>query len=189
MNQPAVKKQRRFRAYILALPALLLLIAVRMLAADNAGQPTNSPFSVRATHILGFEDASNNANGTLSLQDNILQFQKSGKPAVELKIVSVQDIFLGGESKQVGGTAMMLGKAAMPYGGGRVVSLFAHKKYDTIALQYIDNDGGVHGAIFQLAKGQAEVVRKELVARGAHVSDSQEESTKQSTAEVPRETN
>ena len=46
---------------------------------------------------------------------------------------------------------MKIGKAAAPYGGGRVVSLFAHKKYDTLTLEYVDVDGGVHGAIFQVS--------------------------------------
>jgi hypothetical protein len=30
---------------------------------------------------------------------------------------------------------MMLGKAAVPYGGGRVVSLFSHKKYDSLTIR------------------------------------------------------
>ena len=61
---------------------------------------------------------------------------------------------------------MTLGKAATPFGGGRVVSLFAHKKYDTLTLVYADANGGIHGAIFQLNKGQGEVLRNELVAKG-----------------------
>ena len=65
---------------------------------------------------------------------------------------------------------MKIGKAAAPYGGGRVVSLFAHKKYDTLTLEYVDSDGGVHGAIFQVNKGQGELVRNELVARGVSSS-------------------
>src|SRR5271165_6869295 len=73
-----------------------------------------------------------------------------------------------------------------PYGGGRVVSLFAHKKYDTLTLEYVDVDGGVHGAIFQVAKGQGELVRNELVARGASFSAG-ESATKQSISEVTHE--
>ena len=157
--------------------------------AQNASQPTNltAPFSARVTHLLGFEGAPTNTNGTLSIQDSVLQFQKGGKPAVGVKIASVQDVFLGEQSKQVGGLPMTLGKAAAPYGGGRVVSLFAHKKYDTLTLEYVDANGGIHGAIFQLNKGQGEALRNELVARGAHVSQSEDEATKQSTAEVPSE--
>ena len=69
---------------------------------------------------------------------------------------SIQDIFVEDEDKQVGGTAMMLGKAAVPYGGGRVVSLFAHKKYDILTLEYLDSSGGLHDAIYQLNKGQGQ---------------------------------
>jgi hypothetical protein len=46
---------------------------------------------------------------------------------------------------------------------------------------------GLHGAIFQLNKGQGEILRNQLVAGGAHVSPTGNEGTKQSTAEVPNE--
>jgi hypothetical protein len=80
---------------------------------------------------------------------------------------------------------MTLGKAAVPFGGGRAISLFAHKKYDTLALEYVDSNGGVHGAIFQVNKGQAEILRNDLVAKGAHVGEN--EPIKQSNAEVSSE--
>src|SRR5271169_2024928 len=148
---------------------LILLIGCAVGAlAQNASEPTNvtAPFSASVTHLLGFEGAANNAGGTLSIQGGALQFQKSGKPTVEVSIASVQDVFAGDQSRQVGGLPMTLGKAATPFGGGRVVSLFAHKKYDTLTLVYADANGGVHGAIFQLQKGQGEVLRNELVAKG-----------------------
>jgi hypothetical protein len=155
--------------------------------AQDGSQPTTSTFSCRATHVLGFEDAKSNASGTLSIQANSLQFQKEGKSAAQVKIASVQDVFLGEQSKQVGGLPMTLGKAAAPYGGGRVVSLFAHKKYDTITLEYVDSNGGFHGAMFQLSKGQGEVLKNALVANGAHVSDSPAQPKPQSTVEVSNE--
>jgi hypothetical protein len=102
-------------------------------------------------------------------------------------IASVQEVFLGDESKQVGGLPMTLGKAAVPFGGGRVVSLFAHKKYDTLALQYITSDGGIHGAIFELSRGQGKLLRDHLVALGAHVTHNDE--IKQNNKELPGEVN
>ncbi len=148
---------------------------------------TSAPFSTRATHLLGFANARNNSNGILSVQADSLQFQQRGKPGEQVKIGSVRDVFLGGESKQVGGLPMTLGKAAAPFGGGRVVSLFAHKKYDTVSLEYMDADGGIHGAIFQLKKGQAEIVKNELMARGVTVSSRQDQSTKESAPEARHE--
>lgn len=167
---------------------LMLWCAVAALA-QNATQTANltGPFSAHVTHLLGFEGVHNNANGTLSIQDGALQFQKDRKPAVEVKIAAIQDVFLGERSKQVGGVPMTVGKAAVPFGGGRVVSLFSHKNYDILTLEYVDANGGVHGAIFQLDKGQGEILRNELVARGAHVGPTDEEATKQSNAEVSSE--
>ncbi len=106
-----------------------------------------------ATHLLGFENAKSNCSGTLSVQDNFLQFRQTGKIAhtfAHINIGSVRDVFLGEENRQVGGLPLTLDKAAAPYGGGRVVSLFSHKKYDTLTLEYVDSDGGIHGPIFQL---------------------------------------
>jgi hypothetical protein len=148
---------------------------------------TSTPFSTRATHLLGFANARNNSTGTLSVQDDSLQFQQNGKPGARVKIASVRDIFLGAESKQVGGLPMTLGKTAVPFGGGRVVSLFAHEKYDTLSLEYVDADGGIHGAIFQLKKGQAELVKNELVARGVTISSHQDPLTKESAMEAEHE--
>src|SRR5712675_2482782 len=148
---------------------------------------TRAPFSTRATHLLGFANARNNGTGILSVQDDSLHFQQDGKPGAQVKIGSVRDVFLGGESKQVGGLPMTLGKAAAPFGGGRVVSLFAHKKYDTLTLEYADADEGIHGAIFQLTRGQGELVRNELIARGVTIGSHQDQLTKESATEAGHE--
>jgi len=168
--------------------ALLFCSSLGALAQSTA-PPVNAsaPFSIRATHLLGLKNTKSNCNGTLSIQGDALQFQQGGKPGAEVKITSIQAVFLGGESKQVGGLPMTLSKAATPFGGGRVVSLFAHKKYDTLTLEYVDSDGGVHGAIFQLSKGQAELVRDELVDLGVSPSSGKDQPTKQSTVEVMNE--
>jgi hypothetical protein len=147
---------------------------------------TSAPFSTRATHLLGFANARNNSTGTLSVQDDSLQFQQNGKPTAQVKVALVRNVLLGGESKQVGGLPMTLGKAAVPFGGGRVVSLFAHKKYDTLSFEYVDADGGIHGAIFQLTKGQGELVKNELIAQGATISSRQDQS-KESAVEAGHE--
>jgi hypothetical protein len=169
--------------------SIVLLCCSLTAPAQKIAQPgdTSAPFSIRATHLLGFANARNNSAGTLSVQDDSLQFQQNGKPAAKVKIASVQAVFLGGESKQVGGLPMTLGEAAAPFGGGRVVSLFAHKKYDTLSLEYVDADKGIHGAIFQLRNGQAEIVKNELMAHGVSISSRQDQSTKESATEAKHE--
>jgi len=155
--------------------------------STSPGLNANAPFGTRATHLLGFRNIKNNCKGILSIHNNKLQFQQTGKPVAEVDIASVRHVFLGEESMQVGGVPMKIGKAAAPYGGGRVVSLFAHKKYDTLTLEYVDSNGGVHGAIFQVTKGQGELVRNKVVARDMYSGSGEGQATKQSTSEVTHE--
>ena len=179
------------RSFLVPRSAVMALLLLLMCSAASSGQKASEPskptvvFSVRATHVLGFEGAKNNSTGTLSIQDRVLRFQKGSKPAVQVAIASVQDVFLGDESKQAGGLPMTLGKAAVPFGGGRLVSLFAHKKYDTLALEYVASDGGIHGAIFELNEGQGKLLRDQLAAMGAHISHNDD--VEHSNVEVPNE--
>jgi hypothetical protein len=192
MNRKIVRWYRRLDDYFLnrrpTMAFLILLIGCSVVAfAEDNSQRKNSPVSFRATHLLGFEGVPSNANGILTIEAEALQFQKSGKPAVQVKIASVQGVFLGDQSRQLGGLPMTLGKAAVPFGGGRAISLFAHEKYDTLTLGYVDANGGLHGAIFQFNKEQGEVVRNELVTSGAHVTSNDGELTKPRAAEGPSE--
>jgi hypothetical protein len=192
MNRKTIFPYRALDSYLLkGLPALtfwtLLILCNDGALAQTASRTTDTSFSVRATHLIGFEGAGKNANGNLSIQDDILRFERDGKPAVQVSIASIQNASLGEQSREVGGMPMTLGKAAAPFGGGRAVSLFAHKKYDTLALEYVDANGGLHGAVFQLNKGQGDALRSRLLAKGARVSGSENQSTKQSATEVPHE--
>jgi hypothetical protein len=188
MDRPVVPRNQKNACRLHGRAGMVLWVALiscglTAAAQSSAQNEVGKPFSIRATHLLGFENAKSNCNGTLSIEDDSLQFQQTGKSSEQVKIGSVRDIFLGEESRQVGGLPMTLGEAATPYGGGRVVSLFAHKKYDTLTLEYVDSNGGIHGAIFQVAKGHGDVVKHELTARGVVISSSEEQS-KHSAAEV-----
>ena len=172
---------------------LAFLTVLLSISAASIGQnqsETQSPVpgsAIHVTQILGFEGAKHNATGELKIQGDVMQFQHDGSTTAQVNISSIQDIFVEDEDKQVGGTAMTLGKTAAPFGGGRVVSLFAHKKYDFLTVEYLDNNGGFHGAIFQLNKGQGETFKKDLVANGAHISSPDDRATTQSTPEVKHE--
>jgi hypothetical protein len=130
----------------------------------------DSASGVHAMAILGLEGISNNATGELSIQSDDLVFKPAQGPIARIPIGSIQGVFLSQEDKEVGGTSMALGRAATPFGGGRVIGLFAHKKYDVLTLDYIDSNGGFHGAICQLNKGEGQPLESELEAKGVHVS-------------------
>lgn len=165
--------------------ALLILLAWFAATAKGQSQPETSAASssIHVKHVLGFEGVKRNASGELSIQDDALLFLRDGSPAAQVSITSIQNISLGEEDKQVGGVPMMLGKTAVPFGGGRVVSLFSHKKYDSFTIEYLDSSGGFHGAIFQLAKGQGQTFKNDLIARGARITPSEDPVSGQSTPE------
>jgi hypothetical protein len=125
---------------------------------------------LRARAVLGLEGVANNSMGELSIQDDAFVFSRREGPYVRMPLSAIQGAFLSQEDKQVGGTPMALGRAATPFGGGRVIGLFAHKKYDFVTLEYFDSNGGFHGTIYQLNKGQGQVLADELGAKGVHVS-------------------
>jgi len=137
--------------------------------SNNEAQITG----VSARHVMGLEKVRKNARGQMTFENDALKFQKSGGAAVELRIASLLSVFTGQQEKQVGGLPVVLGRAATPYGGGRVIALFSHKKFDTLTLEYRDEDGGVHAAIFQLAQGQAQLIQNALAARGIHINEAQ----------------
>jgi hypothetical protein len=170
-----------------SLTAFLILVMVCGTGAFAEGSQTNNQLSsLPATHILGFAGVRNNSKGTLSIEGDALQFKNKRKAAAQVKIASIHDLSLGDLSRQVGGLPMTLAKVAVPYSGGRAASLFTHKKYDTLTLEYVDAEGGLHGAIFELKKGQAQGLRNELLAKGAQVRNAGNEPTKQ-TAEASSE--
>jgi hypothetical protein len=59
-----------------------------------------------------------------------------GSPSGKVSIRPIQDISLGTEERQISGVPMTLGEAAVPFEGGRAISLFSHKQYDTFTVEY-----------------------------------------------------
>ena len=153
--------------------------AASLIAQDlDQGRTASSPV-LRASAVLGVEGVANNSMGELSIQDDAFVFSRREGPTVRMPLSAIQGAFLSQEDKQVGGMPMALGRAATPYGGGRVIGLFAHKKYDFVTLEYFDSNGGFHGTIYQLNKGQGQVLADELGAKGVHVSGLEIAITKQ----------
>jgi hypothetical protein len=165
--------------------ALLVILGWFIATANGQSQVETSAASssIHVKHVLGFEGVRRNASGELSIQDDDLSFQQNGKPAARVSITSIRNISVGEEDNQVGGLPMMLGKTAVPFGGGRVVSLFSHKKYDSLAIEYLDSNGGFHGAIFRLAKGRGKTFKSDLIARGAQVTPTEDPGPIRTTSE------
>ena len=141
------------------------LFAGLVMPAGNAQQ---APGTVKAVQVTGLSGVKDNTKGTLNVGNGQLHFVR-GKASSDVTAASIQDVVTGGDSQRaVGGTIGLMSMAA-PYGGGRVLSLF-RTKIDTLTIKYRDADGGLHGAIFTMTVGTADVIKKELVAQGAHTT-------------------
>ena len=132
--------------------------------AAPAAQHALAP--VQSIQLFGLSGVKNNTKGTLSVDGDKLHFASS-KGTADIPLANVEDVLTGNDSQRVVrgklGTVSMFG----PYGSGRFLSLF-RSKLDTITVKYRDSEGGLHGTVFTLPVGQAEPLKKELVARGAH---------------------
>ena len=158
---------------------VLLAFVIAVFLATTAGPvfsrrpatPQASPSALvqNVKCLIGLENIKTNTRGTLTLQPAGLEFA-AGNKKIDISTASIQDIFTGQESRQdVSGMQGALVKAAIPYEGGRTVSLFSHK-VEVLTVEYSDSTGGFHGAIFVLGAGKATLFKNQLVAQGAKVN-------------------
>ena len=132
-----------------------------------AQEPAAKGAPVRVRCLMGLENIKRNSRGMLTIQNDSMQFT-SGQAVAKVPVKSIDDIFSGAEMTQSGGTVGVITKVALPYGGGRALSLLLRSKIDILTLTYRDDTGGFHGVILALPKGQGTQVRAQLVAGGAH---------------------
>jgi hypothetical protein len=145
--------------------AMTLLLGPSLLVGH--AQQTQTP--TQAVQLTGLVGLTENTKGTLTVVHGTLRFVHA-KGNADVAAASIQDVVTGRDSQRViGGTLGTLTSLAAPFGTGRALSLF-RKKLDTLTIKYRDGDGGLHGAIFTMPAGEAETIKNELIAQGAHTS-------------------
>jgi hypothetical protein len=131
--------------------------------------PSQAPPNRNIECVLGLPTMRHHTMGVLTVQGDDLRFA-SEKAKADIPIPSILDLYTSNDSKQLfSGVGGNITRAAVPYGGGRVLALFSHAT-EVLTVEYTDADGGFHGAIFVMPKGQASVIKAKLVAAGAHAS-------------------
>ena len=138
----------------------LTLIGVAAASSNNttttpAAPPNPNP---EAILVLGGDGVKHNAHGILGTGADGITFATK-KKTTKIATTSLEKITVGANERETGGLPMTAAKMAIPYSGGRVVSLFAHEKYDTLTVEYRDENGGYHGMLFNLPKGQADILQ------------------------------
>lgn len=157
--------------FSIQLAATVLLMGVGSLAKPCLAQDANTGNAIsfaNTKEVLGLDGLKHNVTGTLAAENGSLVFTK-GKKKVAVPAASITEVLTGKDTERaLGGTVGILTMFA-PYGGGRFLSLF-RTKIDTLAIEYIDASGGIHGAIFILRKGNADAAKKALLSQGARTS-------------------
>jgi len=160
--------------FLIAMGAALTFSSVVVQGqTTDATQPPQRLVQTDVKLVIGGDTIKNNSRVTLTVMGSSL-YIAFGKTAKQVDCSSILDISTNEDSRQDITGAAKLATMAIPYGGGRVLSLFSHS-VDVLTLEYTDANGGYHGAVFVLDKGQAAPIKKQLVAMGAKASAPLEE--------------
>ena len=151
--------------FLLAMALLALPVAAIAQSAKNT-TPAAVDAASSVVHVLGLEDIKQNAAGNIIVTADGLDFRGAASHAL-IRTASIVDVFTGEDSRQTGGAGATVVKMAVPYGGGRVLSLFTHEKFDSLTVEYRDENGGLHGVLFRLPPGQAAEIKKQIAAERA----------------------
>jgi hypothetical protein len=144
------------------------LISVTLLFFVSIGHAQQAQPVTPAVQLIGLEGLKENTKGNLAVINGSLRFIHT-KGSVDVVSTSIEDVVTGTDSQRaIGGTLGTLTLLA-PFGSGRVLSMF-RTKIDTLTIQYRDADGGLHGVIFTVPLGKADMIKQELIAQGAHTS-------------------
>lgn len=141
---------RAVRILVLLVTAISCSLPALGETPEGAGQNPNP----NAVLVLG-GGMKHNAHGTLTTNPDGLTFESKGQ-TTKIAAAALEKVTVGNELRESGGTPATVAKMAIPYGGGRVLSLFAHEKFDTLTVEYRDDRGGYHGLLFNLPKGDAD---------------------------------
>lgn len=151
---------------------IFALVSLITLSAASIASAQLSPFPTPTRHVIGLDNVKRNATGQLTVQDGALTF-KTTTGETKVPVSSVNDVFIGTETTQGGGTTgkvMRAASHAAPYDSGAAVTIMLRTKVDILTVSFHDPDGALHGVIFALPKGQAAQMRAQLVQAGAHTS-------------------
>jgi hypothetical protein len=160
--------------------AVALFFCAPLIRVSHAQQAQTE---TEAVQVIGFAGLKENTKGRLTVVNGTLRFTHA-KGTADVRAASIEDVVTGKDSQRViGGTFGTLASIAAPFGSGRALSLF-RRKLETMTIQYRDADGGLHGAIFTMPVGKAEMIKKELIAQGAHTAIPMQADSNETTSQL-----
>jgi hypothetical protein len=147
---------------VVSFHALFLFLPQAALGAS--AQPGTSPgltqsqrvnwTSSGVQHVYGLPDAKPKDKGTLTLSAAGLSFAgKASRSMIPRQ--SVVAVSAGNERVEIWGMKGQVLRAVIPNGGGVAAAMVMHHRVDMLTVEFADDHGGYHGAVFFLPAKEA----------------------------------
>jgi hypothetical protein len=139
----------------LCVPTCLFAANIPSIPQDHAIPTTAVWESTKAEHVYGFPDIKQNKKGILTLSADSLTFTgKSGNTSVPRS--SVTAVSAGNQRVELWGIGGRIMRMAIPDGGGVAAAAVMHHRVDMLTVEFNDNSGGYHAAVFMLPAKEAD---------------------------------
>jgi hypothetical protein len=152
----------------------VLLALISLVPVSTYAQPTTTTQSdgtaataadtQQAIFLAGLGDVKPGTRGTLRLTDKDLYFESATAHA-SVPISQITSVSKGDERAEKGGTAGIVVRLYDYQGTKEVLGLAMQKKVDLLSLEYHDESGGLHGAVFVLPSDRAGALQERLSAK------------------------
>jgi hypothetical protein len=140
-----------------------ILCAMSMCAWAQSAIPTSSIVrsssdivwrSTQVKYRIGLPGIKPKASGTLTLSPTELVFTTlNGRASIARSRIFA--ISVGGERKETGGIGAWVTRTALPFAGGAVLATVTQARVDLLTVEFRDEHGSYHGAVFILPKTEA----------------------------------
>lgn len=136
----------------------LSLTAPRSAVAQSASSPeTQKLTGYEVTQITGLPQAKPNIKGRLTMPEKHVIFTNSEFTA-DIPFARITSVSIGNERMETGGKTGRILRTIIPYGGGIAVATVTQKAVDLLTIEYLDLQGGYHGAVFFVPKLSAKAL-------------------------------
>lgn len=146
---------------------LILSVAVVNQAQTTTSTSPNAPTTPssngqQAVYLTGLANVKPGADGSLFLSSTEVRFEGKDIHA-SIPINQITSVAKGDERAERGGTTGRVARILGSYhGGNMVLGLAMQEKVDVLSIEYHDESGGLHGAVFVLPKGKAPALEEHL---------------------------
>ena len=132
--------------------ALILFAGTSLQAQAKDTVVLDQPTPIKITSVkalVGLPGIAPNSVGTLSFHARNLRFTTE-QGFAEISHQRMIEASSGDERVETGGTTGQIARMLIPYGGGLALGAVTHKKVGLLTLEFLDDSGEYHGAVFVL---------------------------------------